>query len=106
MTDTLNMGQELVQGKFIRSPNEGYYLTMQTDGNLVLYTSKDFSPHNAVWSSKTAGKSSGPYKLAMQTDGNLVVYDKASKPIWDSGTAKTRRGLLPFALWCRTIATS
>jgi pseudomonalisin len=50
----------------------GNYLTMQTDGNLVVYTSAG----KAVWSSKTPGSGSADY-LRIQDDGNVVVYTSA-----------------------------
>lgn len=55
-----------------------YRLTMQADGNLVLYERS-----RALWSSNTAGR--GAY-AAMQADGNLVVYNWSHQAVWSSGT--------------------
>lgn len=63
------------------APNGQYLLSMQCDGNLVVYVS---AGHVATWSSRTNG-SSGAY-LAMQGDGNLVIYLPGGQPIWSTGT--------------------
>jgi len=54
-------------------------LTMQTDGNLVLYD-KDGT---ARWASQTSGAGN---TAVFQTDGNLVVYDAQTQPVWASNT--------------------
>src|SRR4051812_42801010 len=41
--DTLLVGMSLPQGVPLRSNNSAYYLVVQGDGNLVLYTSPHFS---------------------------------------------------------------
>ena len=56
----------------------GKYVTMQNDGNLVIY-----SDSKALWGSGTDGKG-GTY-VSMQNDGNLVVYSN-TRPLWGSGT--------------------
>ncbi|HEY1694817.1 MAG TPA: hypothetical protein VGG39_21750 [Polyangiaceae bacterium] len=53
----------------------GDYLSMQSDGNLVLYT----AARTALWSTGTNGHP-GAY-FAVQDDGNIVVYD-GTKPLW------------------------
>ena len=58
------------------------FAEMQTDGNLVVYT----SANNALWQSGTSGKGSSGSYLDMQTDGNLVIYNNGAA-IWQSGTA-------------------
>ena len=57
----LNQGENLINGPLM--------LSMQGDGNLVLY--KNGTP---TWASGSVGKGVGPYRLLMQSDGNLVVY--------------------------------
>jgi len=84
--DTVHKDGNIHQGQHIRSQNGAYYLTMQNDGNLVLYHTHNFQPSNAVWSSQTNGKGHGPFRAAMQGDGNLVVYDSHNQPTWASGT--------------------
>lgn len=61
------------------SPNGRFFLAMQTEGNLVLYTSAG----TALWSTPTVG--SGAYVAILQTDGNLVLYSP-SAAVWNSET--------------------
>ncbi|MBM9506130.1 hypothetical protein [Actinacidiphila acididurans] len=56
-----------------------YQLTMQHDGNLVIY---DVAGH-PLWNSQTEGHS-GAY-ATMQNDGNFVVY-QGSQWLWNSQT--------------------
>lgn len=67
-------------GQSIDTADRRFRLTLQTDGNLVLY-----SPNRATWATGTDGKSVS--FLAMQGDGNLVLYDRNARPLWYSGTA-------------------
>lgn len=69
-TDTLPSGSALQLGDDVVSNSGRYHLSMQTDGNLVLY---DLSAGpKALWASGTAGKAVS--QCAMQTNGNLVIY--------------------------------
>ena len=58
----------------------GSRLTLQGDGNLVLYTSSN----TALWSSKTPGTTGS--RLVMQNDGNLALYNTSNAVIWSTGT--------------------
>ncbi len=69
LAGSLTMNQQLNGGQSISSSNDAYMLTMQTDGNLVLYKK---SPFTALWSSGTQGHPGA--RAIMQSDGNLVVY--------------------------------
>jgi hypothetical protein len=53
----------------------GAYVTMQSDGNLVVYYNG-----SAVWNSNTAGHSGSV--LTLQDDDNLVIYQGA-RALWD-----------------------
>jgi hypothetical protein len=66
-------GQMLGPNQDLVSPGGQYVLSMQGDGNLVLYG----PGHTARWSSRTNGIP-GAY-LVMQTDGNLVIYAPAAR---------------------------
>ncbi|PWI13046.1 mannose-binding protein [Streptomyces sp. Act143] len=50
-------------------------MTMQTDGNLVVYNEKG----KATWASMTFG---AHHTARFQTDGNLVIHNGDDKPIW------------------------
>jgi surface antigen len=79
-------------------PAAAYYLAVQVDANLVVYTAggaplwASSTVSDTLWANDTltAGQyltsPGGQYKLIMQGDGNLVVYDSAGA-IWSSGTA-------------------
>jgi hypothetical protein len=58
------------------------HITMQDDGNLVIY---DANGH-ATWASGTYGKGTGPFRLVMQADRNLVIYDAHGHATWATGT--------------------
>jgi len=96
MSATLGNGQTLTQGNYLASPNNSYFAVMQSDGNFVLYTSRDWRPVNAVWASNTYGRGIGPYRVTMQDDGNLVVYDSRNTALWASNTY--RKGANPHRL--------
>lgn len=64
----------------------GDYVTLQTDGNLVVYT----SANKAVWSARTEGQcSESGYNcvLDVQNDGNVVIYRTNGSAVWATGTA-------------------
>ena len=77
--NVLTAGRFLVPGASIYSPSRTTRLTLQTDGNLVLYQNEKY-----VWDSRTAGKPA--VRAILQNDGNFVVYDGAEAPLWASGT--------------------
>lgn len=67
----LRPGQALVAGEYV--------LSMQGDGNLVIYRGG-----RAEWATRT-DRNPGAF-LAFQTDGNAVVYSSAGRPLWNTGT--------------------
>lgn len=67
---TLDDGQYLNAGQNLVNPNTHWQLSMQTDGNLVLYDQN----HTARWNSRITGGDANAYAI-MQSDGNLVTYD-------------------------------
>jgi len=81
----------LFEGESVVSPNGAYVLTMQSDGNLVLYRGDCVgNPGCAMWHSKTY-REQGQYYMAMQEDGNLVIYKgrppaRTNLSIWSSRT--------------------
>lgn len=84
----------------LTSPSGAFWLTIQTDGNLVLYRGDCAGSPNAgcsVWSSRSFG-AVGDYYLAVQDDGNLVVYrgrasagaDSTPNAVWSSRSSRGR----------------
>lgn len=82
MARYLSAGQQLKVGEQLVSSNGKVNLTLQTDGNLVLWRVADSRP---LWASNTAGK---PVQTAvMQTDGNFVAWGPNGQAYWASGTS-------------------
>ena len=82
MTSILYMGDTLAKGASIYSPGQRYQLTLQTDGNLVIYDSGKNG--QAIWSSRTNGKAVN--HAIMQTDGNFVIYG-FPQALWATNTS-------------------
>ncbi len=78
--DVLPKGGVMWRGDHLYSCDGRFWLSMQTDGNLVWYQRSI----GALWASHTGG--SGADRAIMQTDGNLVVY-KGGTPKWASGSS-------------------
>jgi hypothetical protein len=83
-SSVLYPNQTLYQRQFIRSANGLFSLTLQTDGNLVLYK-HGLDGAQVLWQTHTGDK---PHitRCVMQADGNLVLYDANSTPYWQTGT--------------------
>lgn len=71
---------KLYPGQTLTSKNGTYTFTVQSDGNLVIYTAL-----GPIWGSRTNGRSIG--YVTMQGDGNLVIYDPNNQPFWGTNTA-------------------
>jgi hypothetical protein len=87
----LKPGQTLNQGHILVSPKGTYKLTMQRDGNLVMYK-KTGKTYKAVWHTNTHGRGPG-VRAVMQTDGNFVLY-KAKTAIWNTRTKGGMKGIV------------
>jgi hypothetical protein len=72
-------GYMLFPGQNMVAPGCYYRLSMQTDGNLVVY-----GGNTARWAANTWG-SSDAY-ASLQDDGNFVVYDGNGSARWSTGT--------------------
>jgi hypothetical protein len=79
---TLFPGQSLLPGQSLQSDTGVYTLTMQSDGNVVLYNNE----HKPLWWTNTGGGLIDPLEFSMQTDGNLVLYDTSGQARWASKT--------------------
>ena len=79
--DSLAPNECLEVGKSLKSSNKCFTLTMQEDGNLVLYKKTSKVP---IWHTHT--DKSCTNKACMQADGNFVTYDCNDAPTWASRT--------------------
>jgi hypothetical protein len=116
-TYRLNRGESLYGGQSLVSTNRQNWVTMQPDGNLVIWAEGNgVSPwttntgghsgayavmqtdgnfviytsngQQALWQSHTYGSNPGSY-VSMNGDGNLVVYNSSNNPLWWTGTTST-----------------
>lgn len=63
-----------------------YYLTMQRDGNLVIYDARN----NPTWAAESWEQGwhlSSPYWVELHDDGNLVVRNPSGITLWEIGRA-------------------
>jgi hypothetical protein len=85
--------------EILYSPSGNTNLTVQGDGNVVLYNND-----RLVWSTKTAGiNGAAPYKLIMQSNGNLELQDNTSRVFWASNTVNLANMCAPYKLKVRDI---
>ncbi len=82
-SNRIRRGGMLPVGESIWSLDRRYQLTMQKDGNLVLYRNTE-GKIKSIWSTGTNGKA--VEKCVFQTDGNFVLYSYSNKSLWASGT--------------------
>lgn len=75
----LTAGGALHKDDFMLSTNGRLVLTLQYDGNLVLYS--DFKK---VWETGALGTNAD--RVVMQSDGNFVVYDNNNRVLWNTAT--------------------
>lgn len=116
--DMIVNGDYLFPGQsIISSPHCSYRLSMQSDGNLVLY---DNVANRSIWSTNTANRggyammdltgifyvlnwnggsawntgvgSGSTTRLVVQDNGNLVLYDWYSNVLWSSRTSRPSTG--------------
>ena len=81
-TGQLPAGQRLTRGQEVVSPSGRFHLTLQTDGNLVLYDGQSPIWATGTWNLPT---DRSPTHADMQADGNLVLYNDAMQPAWAAG---------------------
>lgn len=73
----------MTAGQSKDSPSGQYRLTMQADGNLVVYGNG-----RALWASNTSG--TGASSFVVQPDGNAVIYRPNGVAVWSSGTSRVK----------------
>ncbi|OWA51366.1 putative Vascular endothelial growth factor receptor 1 [Hypsibius exemplaris] len=86
-SSTIKSGGSLLAGKSVWSPSRNVQLTMQKDGNLVLFRQCD---GKAIWTSTTNYATDPPQAVVMQTDGRLAIYDGKQRLVWSAGTGDKR----------------
>ena len=69
----------------------GARVVMQSDGNLVLYS----TANRALWSTKTSGNTGANAYLALQNDGNLAIYTASGKVLWAAYSNRSNTTLHP-----------
>jgi hypothetical protein len=78
----------LPAGGILDSQNGKYYLTMQTDCNLVLYERVEGGGKKNIWQTSTNGHGTS-CEFVVQGDGNLVVYSSphpnSNDRVWQNG---------------------
>jgi hypothetical protein len=88
VASSLTREQSLGVEERIVSPNGGYQLVLQSDGNLVLYGLKGRVPGGATWATGTNGQ--GGKLAVLQSDGNFVLYGPSGRvlggALWSSRT--------------------
>nr|AAM94381.1 lectin precursor [Zephyranthes candida] len=67
----------------------GCHLSMQRDGNLVVYSQRN----RPIWASNTGGHNAANYVLILQKDRNVVIYGPAK---WATGTYTGAVGISGF----------
>ena len=75
----------------IYSTSGNYNLTLQRDGNLVLYNNKT---GKSLWASNTAG-TANPTQFTVQADCNVCLYgikDGNEAPYWSTNTWQQATG--------------
>ena len=106
----LTGGQVVATGATYKSNNGKYELTLQTDGDLVLYECNASGGHvRAIWSSGTSGHSidyirySASFRLSLGTDGTVDVgiwrrHAPAVSSMWRSTSFFTTGGADSYSL--------
>lgn len=79
-SNSISANQYLFRDQALWSADGRYELTLQGDGNLVLY-----GPSGAIWSTNTSTSSAAI--LVMQGGGDLVLYDPQYNVLWQTGTS-------------------
>lgn len=85
---TMNRGESIVRANGIGT---SWQLTLQGDGNLVLYYHRYYASDAVCFASNTVGR--GSYAV-YQGDGNFVLRDAHGVALWSSGTAGKSLGTI------------
>lgn len=87
----------LIEHNILYSKNNQFYVIVQKDGNLVLYTrGKNGEGDIPIWCSGLTEGSVGPYSLVVDKFGTMQVKGKGHSNVW---TAKLlKQGIPPFKI--------
>ncbi|KAF2026057.1 alpha-D-mannose-specific lectin [Setomelanomma holmii] len=82
LLNRLKTGEKLSKHESLYSPDWQYHVTLQDDGNFVLY-----GPSGSTWHSNTYYAKDATHVI-LQPDGNLVLYRASGENLapWSSGT--------------------
>lgn len=83
--DRLKVGENFFPGEELISPNRKYRMTLQDNGDFVLYEG-----NSVKWASNTA-VDERPARVVVRDDDNLTVIGE-SDFLWTSGTRRRRNG--------------
>ena len=95
VNNSISSGKSMKVNDRINSPDGKHYLVMQSDGNVVIYTTKN---NNPIWATDTYGSGNGCH-FDMQEDGHLVLYNAYNEAIWASGTHVSRDSKYAQKAW-------
>jgi len=84
-TGSISVGTSLYSCQQIVSANGAYILSVQTDGNLIIYSSNGSS----TWSTGSGGRATSVYSLQYQANGNLLLTDSNNNTIYSFITNNT-----------------
>jgi len=76
---TINSGSEIVPSKKYFSENKQYYMILQNDGNLVIYTNSGGFKWGSFNNLQVPLKAK---KVIIQSDGNFVFYGDNNRYLW------------------------
>jgi len=88
----------LLLSSLISRPSNKYFLTLQSDNNLVISCAQYGLTSNVrkqLWSTNTAQGTPNTAMVFLQYDGNIVMYDSTSTVIWASSSGG---GVSPYSL--------
>ncbi|MDR1799882.1 MAG: peptidoglycan DD-metalloendopeptidase family protein, partial [Bifidobacteriaceae bacterium] len=75
----LTPGESLEYGERLVSPSNAYYITVSSDGEVLLYNNRN----QKVWTLKAPSQPGD--QLVLQSDGDLAVYANG-EPLWSAGS--------------------
>jgi hypothetical protein len=90
----MNNNPILYVNQSIYSPNHNTRLTLQSDGNLVIYHKNRDGTESALWGTNSI--SSNASNVIFQTDCNLVLVSNSNTSLWASNLLNLPNGAFKF----------